>query len=82
MTTCGVDWFSRDPIDVSYIMFIFTCHMIIPWSTTTYCYYKIFQTVRQIEVADGMFLANLINKINCICLYLFREPSLNFKQGQ
>ena len=49
MTTCGIDWFSRDPIDVSYTIFIFTVHMVIPWSVSTYCYYAVFSTVSRID---------------------------------
>ena len=52
MTTCGVDWFSRESGDRSFIIFIFSVNFVIPLFIASFCYYFVYSTVgvNEIEV--------------------------------
>jgi len=48
MTTCGVDWFSRDPGDQSYIIMIFLVNFVTPLIIVIFCYYFVYSTIRNV----------------------------------
>lgn len=48
MTTCGVDWFSRDPTDQAYIVFIFIVMFLIPVLVIAFCYHFVYMTIRNV----------------------------------
>lgn len=49
MTTCGIDWFSRESGDRSYIIFIFLANFIIPLCIAAFCYYFVYATIRNVS---------------------------------
>jgi len=48
MTTCGIDWFSRESGDRSYIIMIFLVNFCIPVVVATFCYYFVYATIRNV----------------------------------
>nr|QNM38092.1 xenopsin [Spadella cephaloptera] len=48
MTTCSVDWFSRDPGDQSYIIMIFIVCFVAPMGIIMFCYYFVYATIRNV----------------------------------
>ncbi|XP_076859162.1 parapinopsin a [Brachyhypopomus gauderio] len=48
MTSCAPDWYSRDAVNVSYIMCYFMLCFALPFGTIAFCYTRLLYTLRQV----------------------------------
>ncbi|XP_067898158.1 opsin-3-like isoform X2 [Heterodontus francisci] len=53
-TTCSVNWYSRDVVNVSYIVCLFIFCLVIPFLVIVFCYGKMLLALKKVRVNNSM----------------------------